>query len=82
MAKNNQWKTVGSLRKSQKGSFYIKINDDVTLTKGSSLQLRDPRKGLDEAVAAGRLSQEKADSIREKIPDYVKYDVILAPDKE
>lgn len=70
-----KWNKVGSLRKSQKGSLYIKVDADVTLKKGQSLQLTDPRKSLDQSVASGRLTQEKADSIREKIPDYIRYDV-------
>lgn len=67
---------VGSLRKSQKGGLYIKLDADVTLKAGESLNLQDPRKSLDEAVAAGRMSEEKAESIKAKIPEYVKYDVI------
>lgn len=76
------WKKVGSLRKSQKGGLYIKVDEAVSLTKGSSLQLKDPRKSLDQAVEAGRMTSEKAEEIKSKIPEYVKYDVILAPNNK
>lgn len=79
---NSQWKKLGSLRKSQKGSLYIKIDEDVTLTKGMSLQLKDPRKSLDAAVENGKMSSEKAEEIKAKIPDYIRYEVIQAPDNK
>lgn len=70
-----KWNKVGSLRRSQKGSLYIKLDADVNLKKGQSLQLTDPRKSLDQAVAAGRMSADRAEEIKEKIPDYVRYDI-------
>lgn len=72
-----KWTKVGSLRKSQKGGLYIKVDTDANLKKGDALQLKDPRKGLDEAVANGRMSQEKADELKAKIPDYIRYEVTL-----
>jgi len=74
------WKNVGSLRKSQKGGLYIKLTADLNLKTGSTLQLQDPRKSLDSAVAAGRMSEEKAEEIKAKIPEYVKYDIALIED--
>jgi len=74
------WKTIGSLRKSKKGGLYIKVTAPVTLTAEDNLQLVDPRKSLDNAVASGRMSAEKAEEIKAKIPDYVKYDVALVQD--
>lgn len=73
----NVWKKLGSLRKSQKGGLYIKMDEDVTLKKGQSIQLTDPRKSLDKAVEAGRMSGEKAEGIKAKIPDYIRYDLHL-----
>jgi sulfite reductase beta subunit-like hemoprotein len=76
---SSAWKKIGSLRKSQKGSNYLKIDNDVTLKKGDVVQLQDPRKSLDAAVAAGRMDSEKAEGIKAKIPEYIKYDLVLAP---
>ena len=77
---NTAWKKLGSLRKSQKGSLYIKLDEDISLKKGQSVQLKDPRKSLDAAVEAGRMSSEKAEEMKAKIPEYIRYDLILAPD--
>lgn len=78
----SQWKKLGSLRKSQKGGLYIKLDEDISLKKGQSVQLKDPRKSLDQAVEAGRMSSEKAEEMKAKIPEYIRYDLILAPDNK
>lgn len=77
----NAWKTVGSLRKSNKGGLYIKINEGVTLSKDDVLQLQDPRKKLQASIDAGRLTEEKGAEMIAKVPEYVKYDVVLPPKK-
>lgn len=73
------WKNVGSLRKSKAGGLYIKINEGVTLAKDDVLQLQDPRKKLQASIDAGRLTEEKGAEMIAKVPDFVKYDVVLAP---
>lgn len=79
----NEWKKIGSVRVGKTpGSFYLKIDNTVTLGSGDSLFLQDPRKKLDESVAAGRLDAERAAGMKEKIPTYIKYDVVLAPPKK
>ena len=75
----SEWKKVGSVRKSKEGKTYIKIDADVTLKKGSMLQVQDPRRKLDEAVAAGRMTAERAEEIKAKIPDYIKQELVLPP---
>lgn len=76
-----KWNKVGSLRKSQKGSLYIRLDTDLSLKKGESLQLRDPKKSLDEAVAKGRMTSEKAEELKSKIPDYIRYDLVHVIDE-
>lgn len=76
---NNQWRKIGSMRKSKTGGTYIKIDEDVTLSKDAVIQVQDPRKKLDEAVESGRLTSEKAEAIRAKIPDYILRDLVLPP---
>ncbi len=77
----NEWKNVGSVRKNEKGNFYLKVTSGITLSEGDVLQLQDPRKKLKESVAAGRLTEERAEELAGKIPEYVKYDVVLPPKK-
>jgi hypothetical protein len=76
------WKKVGSLRKSKNGGFYLKFDESVSVKKDSTLTLLDPRKSLETSVANGKLTQEKADEIAGKIPDYIRYEVFVAPNKE
>jgi hypothetical protein len=82
-----KWKQLGSVRVGKTkpdgspGGFYIKVTEAVTLTPDDVIHLQDPRKKLTESVAAGRLSEEMAETYREKIPSWVKYDLVLAPKK-
>lgn len=78
---SNEWKRLGSVRKGKTGNHYIKMTETVTLTKDDVIQLQDPRKKLTESVAAGRLSSEKAAEFAAKIPDYIKYELVLPPKK-
>lgn len=71
------WKKVGTIRKSKTGGLYIKIDTDLNLKAGQSLNLQDPRKSLDSAVGAGRMSAEKAEGIKAKIPDYIRQELFL-----
>lgn len=78
------WLKVGEILLSNKreGELYIKMKEDVTLKVGQTLQIKDPRKSLEEAVNAGRLTEEKAETILSKIPDFVCYELILPPAKD
>lgn len=71
------WKKVGSLRKSKKGGTYIKFDTAVSLDKDAVLQVQDPRAKLQESVEAGRLTEEKAEEILNKIPEYILREVFL-----
>ncbi len=71
------WNKIGTVRKSKKGSLYIKVESDVALKKDAMLTLQDPRKKLDESVASGRLTEEKAEEFRAKIPDYIRQEIYL-----
>ena len=79
--KKSAWKTVGSLRKGEKGNLYIKITEGVTLNTGDSIQLQDPRKRNQTLADKGFITQEEAESRNAKIPEYVKYDVVMGPPK-
>jgi hypothetical protein len=79
---NKPWARVGTLKKSKAGNLYITVEDDITLKKGATIMLKDPRKELAESKAAGRLDADKADAMIAKIPEFVRYNLSLAPDKE
>lgn len=78
-ASGSAWKSVGSVRKSKNGNFYLKFNQAVTLGADESLLLQDPRKKLDDAVASGRLSEEAAEEKKAKIPEYIEFDIVQPP---
>lgn len=86
MAEKKKWVKVGTLLKSKAGSLYIKVDDklegSVTLTKGMSLNLKDPRKENLELAERGFISMEEAESRNAKIPEYVKYNITLPPSKD
>jgi len=69
-----KWNKVGSLWKKENGKLNIKLETDV---KKGYLTLQDPRKSLEASVAAGRLSEEKAESIRSKLPENLKYELFV-----
>lgn len=86
MAEKKKWTKVGALLKSKAGGLYIKVDDklegSVVLTKGMTLNLQDPRKRNLELAEKGFISQEEAESRNEKVPDWVRYEVSLAPAKD
>jgi hypothetical protein len=80
---SNTWRTVGSVRRGKdkedgtKGSLYLKVDGDIK--KGETVQLQDPRKKLAASVAAGRIDEAKATSLLSKLPEYILYDLVIAP---
>lgn len=78
---SNEWKRLGSVRKGKTGNHYIKISENVTLSKDDVIQLQDPRKKLNESVASGRITEEKAAEWLAKIPDYIRFELVLPPKK-
>jgi len=71
------WLKVGTIRKSKKGSLYLKVESDVKLTKDAALQIQDPRKKIKDQVAAGKLEEAKGEERLSKIPEYIRQEVYL-----
>ena len=71
---------IGSVIKGRDGKLdYIKISNDVTLSKGSFINLESPaqqKANVERAVADGKLSKDLAEKILERInrtPDFVRF---------
>lgn len=80
---SNEWKKFGSVRVGKTaGQFYMKVDSSITLGPNDAVFLQDPRKKLKESVAAGRLDEARATEMAAKIPEYIKYDLVLAPPKK
>lgn len=96
MAGKYSRKTVGSVFKSKEvgDADYIKLRGDtgedlakallnMDRTKGLNLRLESKKfqlESLDTAVVEGKLKEEMAEKIRErinKIPDYVRFEIVL-----
>ncbi len=80
--KGSSWLTVGEILVSKAGSPYIKFKEDFEVKQGMTLTMQDPRVRLEEAVAAGRMSEDEAQERAAKIPEFVKYSLVLPPAKE
>ncbi len=76
-----KWSKIGSVRKSKKGSLYIKFDTDVTLKKDSVLQLQNPRESVEASVKAGRITEEKGQELLTKIPEFIRQDVFLVSEE-
>lgn len=75
-----KWNKVGALKKSKAGNLYISIDETVTLAKGASLQLRDPRKSIQAAADGGKMDADKASAMIAKVPEFVRYDIFQVED--
>jgi hypothetical protein len=76
------WKPVGEILKSKAGKLYVKFKEDFTVEAGSTLMIQDPRVNIQEGVTAGRMTEEQAEERLAKIPEFVRYNLILPPSKE
>lgn len=89
MAKSKR-SVVGSVCKSKDSGKpdYIKVRDDLSLRKGQILRLESKKyqlESLQGAVSAGKLSSELGEKIRErieKIPDWVRFEIVAVESAE
>jgi hypothetical protein len=78
-----KWETVGSMRQkdeSKGGGYYLKVEKDIPA--GSFIQLQRPADKINKLVELGHLTQEQAEERLAKIPDFVKFDLVLPPPKD
>lgn len=72
-----KWNKVGSIRKSKKGSLYFMFDADVTVKKGSVLQIQNPRDGVAKRLAEGKMTEEEANKRLASIPEFIRQEVFL-----
>lgn len=82
-------RTLGSVVKGRDGKpDYIKMKDDVVLKKDQILNLESAKsqmESLQKAVAAGKLSAETGEKIKDrisKIPEWVRFEITMYEDKK
>lgn len=78
---------VGSIIKGQDGKpDYIKINNDVVLTKGQYINMENKAQkiaGIKFAISKNKLSDEKGNEMiekAEKMPDFVRFELYFLKD--
>lgn len=83
--KSKGWPRIGSIasKKNDPKSVYLKLNTevylpefDLTLEEDTILVMQKPKDELNRAVEAGRLGQEEAGEIYEKI-SFIKYNIYV-----
>lgn len=80
MSVKAKWLKLGTVRKNaESGEYYIKIDEDITLTKNTVLRLDDPKKVVDRLVGKGVITADVGETRKTKIPAWLKYEVILPP---
>lgn len=76
-----KYRKVGQVLKGKDGKgFYIKMDEDVTLTKGQIVNVNDPRKQPAELLALGVISEETAADMQkraEALPEWVKFNLTV-----
>lgn len=75
-----KWETIGTVlaKKDGKGT-YIKMKKDVHLREGTIVQVQDPRDTVDVLLGKGVITSDQAADRKSKIPDFVKFDLVLPP---
>lgn len=78
----NKWLEVGTVLRSKDGDgSYVKIKENVTLSKGQILQLQNPRDKYTRLAKSGHITADEAQTRIESIPDYVMFDIVAPPAK-
>lgn len=77
-----KYQRIGQIRQGDDGSYYLKIEQDVTLTAGQSLTIEKPESEIDRLVERGFITEDEGDARKAKVPTYVKYNVKVRPAKQ
>lgn len=78
---SKKWQNVGSMRKGKEGdSYYIKVDQDIKA--GSVVRCERPAERIQRLADLGKITQDEANEKIQKVPDFVKFDLILPPPKD
>lgn len=74
------FKRVGQMLLSKGGRYYLKFenqeNEPITIESGDALMLQKPADQIDRLVEAGKITEQEAAEKKEKVPAFVKFNVI------
>lgn len=92
MAKSKSWPVIGTLRKSETGS-YIKLGEGVevfingekvALNQKKTIRLDDPRKKVEGLFTRGVISEAEKDQRLEKLEEmsWLRYELVAPPPRD
>lgn len=79
--KNKGWPRVATLGKKPDGKYYLVVDKDVTLKKGTFLYAEKPADKIDRLASAGHITEEEAEERKARVPKSVVMNFLL-PDRE
>ena len=77
-----KWKEIGSIRMSQKGKLYIKLDDVEGLENGIALQINKPEDKIRRLHELGYIKDEDLEKRLEQIPEWLKYEITMPPKQD
>jgi hypothetical protein len=65
---------VATINKSKNGNLYIRVNKDFNAKEGQNLVLKKKADEISESAAAGKITEERAEELKEKL-QFIKYTI-------
>jgi hypothetical protein len=85
---NKRYIKLGAIMKGKEGGLYIKLDDNIDtlnvngeLVKGKFINLEKPEAKYKRMLEAGVMEEAEYEEKVNKIPDFVKYEVVIPPSK-
>jgi hypothetical protein len=79
---SKQWKNnVGTINESKAGKLYINIDEDFNVKRGERLILKSKKEEILDSVQAGKISEERAEELLQKL-HFIKYTIHQPPSEE
>ncbi len=83
MAEKKKWEQVGSMRAGSEdkgGGYYLKIEKDIPA--GSIIKMEKPQDRINRLVEKGVIKPEEGEARIAKVPDYIRFELILPPPRD
>jgi hypothetical protein len=79
MSEKKTWiNDVGTINKSKNGNLYINIDKGFSVNKGDRLVLKSKKQEILDSAEAGRITQERAEELLQKL-EFIKYTIHVPP---
>jgi hypothetical protein len=79
---SKEWlNNIATINESKSGNLYIKVNRDFSVKEGATLMLKNKKQEILESAQAGKISEERAQELVEKL-GFIKYVIHMPPQEE